>query len=126
VHTQASKGLVLAQISVPAVIPEIQKLKGAIKLGDVHELVPWVRSILQSHTPVDNLAQFEGWQMITPDSAAMPASNQGVDNQDPYFDVMLEQKVKQFQREYDLVIDGVVGEQTLVSLKLFEQQQAGL
>ncbi|MFY0641214.1 MAG: AAA family ATPase [Bermanella sp.] len=85
-----------------------------IKPSEQSDLIPWVRDILlsqQSLVAEDDISQ---WQMITPKSAS--------NNPSVVYDVVLHEMVKSFQREHGLLVDGVLGPQTLISLSLWDQQ----
>lgn len=92
-----------------------------IKPDEDNTAVGWVRSILnrsqfaQSDVFVDE--QNVQWQVIKPSHNA-----NGLSLNETYYDVTLEGMVKAFQREYGLTVDGILGQQTLLSLSLYEQQ----
>jgi len=113
----ASRGLVLSRVQYEEKLPELMNLQSAIKQGDNHGLIPWVSSVLEnfSHTQSD-FDDFSEWQMIT------PSNQQGGGTSSEYYDVLLVEKVKAFQKEYELVVDGIIGRQTVVALKLYESK----
>jgi murein L,D-transpeptidase YcbB/YkuD len=54
------------------------------------------------------------WQIIAPKSTAADSSM--------LYDSVLKDLVKAFQRQHGLLVDGVLGPQTLISLSLWDQQ----
>lgn len=83
--------------------------------------VGWVRGILdRSQFAQTNLFVDDNdvqWQVIKPSQVALEQNGNNTS-----YDVALEQMVKAFQREYGLTVDGILGQQTLLSLSLYEQQ----
>lgn len=108
------KGLIQSRIM------QNQPFEGlAVKPNSRNGIIPWVRTVL------DRWAQSGGgnddgdtthWQVIKPD---IIGNYEFVD--DRIYDVALEGHVRQFQQEYHLTVDGVIGLQTLISLKLLDQ-----
>lgn len=85
-----------------------------IKPTEQSVLIPWVRDVLLSQRQDSNGEDLSQWQVITPKSATNNAS--------PVYDVVLHGMVKSFQRKHGLMVDGVLGPQTLISLSLWDQQ----
>ena len=85
-----------------------------IKPSQSDELIPWVREVLLSQQSLVGEDDISQWQMITPNSAS--------NNSSIVYDVVLHEMVKSFQREHGLIVDGVLGPQTLISLSLWDQQ----
>ena len=92
-----------------------QRFIGAlIKPAEQNSLIPWVRDVLISQNQNMNGEDFSQWQVITPKSSTNNAST--------VYDVALHGMVKSFQRKHGLMVDGVLGPQTLISLSLWDQQ----
>ncbi len=109
-----NKSLLLAQINWESPF----YFDGLIKAGSQHEAVPWVRSILESNSSIYAANQnVDQWQVIRPENSK-PESKL-------YYDVLLLEKVKSFQRDQQLLVDGILGKQTLISLSLYQQKISG-
>lgn len=125
-EVKATRGLVLSRVQYKQYIPELQQLDSAIKVGESHDLVEWVANVLvgfnDSVEPIQE--DYSQWQMIRPDGVAVAQlpidAGSTTEKQGDYYDLILEEKVKAFQREFGLVVDGIVGQQTVVALKLYE------
>jgi general secretion pathway protein A len=89
-------------------------LDGLIKPFDQDALIPWVRQVLLSQDSGSISEDVSQWQVITPESSS--------NNSSQVYDVVLRDLVKSFQRRHGLIIDGVLGPQTLISLSLWDQQ----
>lgn len=101
---------VIGQVPV-AVDPVSQSLQQAlIKPFDSHSLIPWVRDVLSELNPNSVSVDTEGWQIIAPDNNVVDSSN--------IYDVVLHDMVKTFQQKNGLLVDGILGPQTLISLSL--------
>ncbi len=92
-----------------------------IKPNETHNSILWVRDVLMTSYQNDasqqsSLDEYSDWQMISPDGASKP---------DAYYDVLLVERVKQFQRNHHLLVDGILGKQTLISLALWERKIKG-
>ena len=93
-----------------------------IKPGKAHAAVSWVRDILLQAAAQDTSQQdYANWQVIRPDSAAPAAPLSAA----TYYDVLLVERVKQFQSRHHLLVDGILGQQTLISLALWQQKNKG-
>lgn len=118
----ATRGLVLSRVSFKDQLMELQQLQSAIKIGEIHSLVPWVASVLDGYSVAgSNSDDFSQWQLIRPNQSLGSTSSGN-----EYYDLLLEDKVKAFQKDYGLVVDGIIGRQTLVALKLFELKNKGV
>lgn len=94
----------------------------SLSVGDDHESISWVRQSLEAifdHQNIE-LNGTENWQLI------QPGRNGYSQNVDTFYDVLLESQVKHFQRVHGLSVDGVIGQQTLISLALVSEQKGGL
>ncbi|GAA6133285.1 hypothetical protein NBRC116188_00740 [Oceaniserpentilla sp. 4NH20-0058] len=85
-----------------------------IKPSERHVLIPWVREVLQVTASTHTQGDTSGWQLITPE-------NKPVESSDVY-DVLLHETVKRFQQKHGLMVDGILGPQTLVSLSLLDKR----
>jgi len=108
-----NKPLVLSRINWQAPF----ELGGLIKPGKDHAGVSWVRDILSRQTHNTDEQDYSQWQIISPDSTAQESSN--------FYDVLLVDSVKQFQSRHNLLVDGILGKQTLISLSLWQQKNKG-
>lgn len=102
------------QVAVALSDMDSRFIDALIKPSEQNDLIPWVREILLSQRRLVGDDDISQWQMITPKSAS---SNSSV-----VYDVVLHEMVKSFQREHGLLVDGVLGPQTLISLSLWDQQ----
>ncbi len=93
------------------------ELGSLIKPGKNHAAVSWVRDILSHQTHNTPEQDYSQWQMISPDSAGQESST--------FYDVLLVESVKQFQSRHHLLVDGILGKQTLISLALWQQKNKG-
>ncbi len=94
-------------------------MSALIKPGGRHEGVSWVRDILSQFPPSPAVIEdVSNWQMIKPKHSnnAAPA----------FYDILLVEQVKQFQRNQGLLVDGILGKQTLISLTLWQQKHIGV
>jgi len=91
---------------------------GAIKEGESHEAISWVRGILQQ-TDASALIEsdFQNWQVIKPEG-----SGEQVAISERFYDVWLVDAVKKFQRDNHLLVDGILGKQTFISLSLWQEK----
>ncbi len=106
----SGKTMLLSRITLKAPF-EWQSL---IKPNETHSSILWVRGVLTAQYQQQAVNQdFSQWQMISPDGSNKP---------DAYYDVLLLERVKQFQRNHHLLVDGILGKQTLISLALWEQK----
>jgi general secretion pathway protein A len=117
VEPNSVSGMVLVQLT--------QKLNNTdviIKVGQSNKRVPWVRNILQHPNAVmqPSNAEVSNWQVIKPDTVNVQKNNQP----DLFYDDFLEMQVRAFQRHYGLLVDGIIGLQTLISLELLERKLA--
>jgi type II secretory pathway predicted ATPase ExeA len=117
VDPNSVSGMVLVQLT--------QKLNNngvIIKVGQSSNRVPWVKNILQHPNAVMQTSDAEvlNWQVIKPDAVNAFKNNQS----DLLYDDFLEIQVRAFQRHYGLLVDGVIGLQTLISLELLETKLA--
>jgi general secretion pathway protein A len=110
-------GLVLVQIADP-----VENTGTTIKPGQSSLLVPWVKRVLQNPNALKKLAdiEFSEWQVIKPDSGNTYQNSRS----DLFYDDFLEMQVRAFQSHYGLLVDGVIGLQTLISLELLESKLA--
>ena len=96
----------------------------AVKPNANNGVIPWVRTVLerwvQSGVVDDVTTDIAHWQVIKPDSV-----NNSAFINDRIYDAVLEERVRQFQQDYHLTVDGVIGLQTLISLKLLDQSLGG-
>ena len=97
------------QVAINGIASQYQNT--IIKPFESHELIPWVKEQMK-HLSVDtsNDNAFSGWQVIAPSGDTV--------NSDNVYDVVLHEQVMSFQERYNLMVDGVLGPQTLVSLIL--------
>ncbi len=91
----------------------------ALKVGDVHDLVSWVRNIIQ--TGGAQQTTDDGWEVIQPEGGTT-IYTPGLEE----YDWLLEQQVRQFQAKHGLKTDGLIGSQTLIALWLKSRQQESL
>ena len=89
-------------------------LNGLIKPYEEDPLIPWVREILLSQSHGSAGDDFSQWQMITPSSISNHTSLS--------YDVVLHEMVTSFQKKHGLIVDGVLGPQTLISLSLWHRK----
>ncbi len=90
-------------------------IQSIIKPFDDNDLIPWVRSALQAKDVSMALAEdYSQWQVIKPTSIQESTSQT--------YDVMLHDAVMAFQRKHGLLVDGILGPQTLISLYLWDQK----
>ena len=90
----------------------------AIKKGDSHEAISWVRGVLQqTDMPALIESDFQNWQVIKPDG-----SGDQIVNSEQFYDVWLVDAVKEFQRDNHLLVDGILGKQTFISLSLWQEK----
>jgi type II secretory pathway predicted ATPase ExeA len=110
-------GLVLVQLAEP-----INNRDVTIKAGQSNQLIPWVKGILQhpDALKVSVDIEFSEWQVIKPDSVNIDQDNRS----SLIYDDFLEMQVQAFQRHYGLLVDGIIGLQTLISLELLENKLA--
>lgn len=101
------------RVSVALMNVDTRYLNALIKPFEKDPLIPWVRETLQAQGASDQ-EDYSQWQMITPESSSSQPSL--------IYDVVLRDMVKGFQRQHGLMVDGVLGPQTLISLSLVEQQ----
>ncbi len=111
-----NKPLVLAKISwdAPFVITK------SIREGDSHEAVSWVREILNKDSFTATQSDYSDWQVIKPQSGIIDGAISG-----NYYDALLVESVKGFQYKNHLLVDGILGKQTLVSLALWKNKMLG-
>lgn len=98
---------------------------GALKLGDSHSSIPWIRSVLNDWDAEDILDTEEdvsSWQVIKPSGSKVVSYLQD----ETVYDQALQQQIKRFQKSFNLVIDGVIGSQTMVGLELLNDSMGGL
>jgi len=110
------KPLVLAKVSwdAPFIITK------SIKEGDSHEAVSWAREILGSDSFNAVQSDYSNWQVIKPQSGINDESIS-----ENYYDALLVESVKGFQYKHHLLVDGILGKQTLVSLALWKNKMLG-
>lgn len=77
-----------------------------VQPGETHEAVAWVRQTLTKIQGQPSMS--DGWEVIRPQRG----SNIRVE----YYDPLLVNQVRQFQLNYALRVDGVIGSQTLMAL----------
>jgi general secretion pathway protein A len=111
-----NQSLVLAQISWKA--PFL--ISASIKQGDSHEAVSWVREILKASHANDAQTEYSNWQVIKPQQV-----QGGLSISDNYYDALLVESVKTFQKKHHLLVDGILGKQTLISLALWNNKMLG-
>lgn len=92
--------------------------RAALKQGDVSEEIPAIRVALDQWSGVDvdtTQDDIAGWEIIN------PAGDRSKDalQFDRVYDLLLESRVKSFQKNNGLIVDGVIGGQTMLALKLF-------
>ncbi len=98
------------------------KLNGSIKEGESHEAISWVRGILQrSNFPVLVEGEFQDWQVINPEG-----SGKQIAISEQSYDASLVSAVKKFQRANHLLVDGILGKQTFISLSLWQEKLEGV
>ncbi|NVK38639.1 MAG: AAA family ATPase [Gammaproteobacteria bacterium] len=103
----------MIDVTVEQVDPRF--LTALIKPFDEDALIPWVRSALQqSSESLSNDEDYSQWQVIKPTSIQQTSSQT--------YDVMLHDAVMAFQRKHQLLVDGILGPQTLISLYLWDQK----
>jgi general secretion pathway protein A len=102
------------QVSVLLSNVDRRYLDGLIKPFQQDVLIPWVRDVLLSQEHGLNGEDVSQWQIIAPQSASTGSSL--------VYDGVLRDLVKSFQRRHGLLVDGVLGPQTLISLSLWDQQ----
>lgn len=78
------------------------------------ESVLWVRSVLSDYVLSVDESDWSNWQMIKPKQAVSAE----------FYDSSLQQKVRAFQSQFNLTVDGVLGQQTLMALSLYEKTQS--
>lgn len=78
------------------------------------EAVAWARSVLSDYVVAVDDSDWSNWQMIKPKQAVSPE----------FYDGALQQKVRAFQSQFSLTVDGVLGQQTLKALSLYEGVQS--
>lgn len=83
-------------------------LNPAIKPGQSHKLILWVREQLKSSDPDSNQ---EDWQIISPTGQSSLGFNE-------YYDPILANKVASFQSKSGLTPDRIIGLKTLLALQL--------
>ena len=86
-----------------------------VKPFDQGEPVLWVRSVLSNYVLSVDESDWSNWQMIKPEQTLSPE----------FYDSSLQQKVRAFQSQFNLTVDGVLGQQTLMALSLYEEAQSG-
>jgi general secretion pathway protein A len=97
----------------------------ALKVGDYHGSIFWVRSVLDewvSGNDAELQDDISTWQVIEPNNnhSVAPVQNASV------YDQGLELRVKRFQSTYGLLVDGVIGSQTMAGLELLDNSAGGL
>ncbi len=114
---QGDKSLVLAKVSwnAPFVVTK------SIREGESHEAVSWVRGILQNNNVNSDQFDYGDWQVIKPQVSEVKGSIS-----ENYYDALLVQSVKRFQKKHHLLVDGILGKQTLISLALWNNEMLGL
>ncbi len=92
----------------------------SLKPGDLHRSIKRVRGILNRLDKSSGLLvqnDTANWKVIQPNNlSALPALDQGL-----LYDLVLETRIRLFQNKYGLLVDGVIGGQTVVSLELLSQ-----
>ena len=92
----------------------------SLKPGDIHSSIKRVRGILNRLDKSNGLlgqSDTTNWKVIQPSNLnASPALDQGL-----IYDLVLESRIRLFQKKYGLMVDGVIGGQTVVSLELLSQ-----
>lgn len=103
--------------SVPVAIRQVspELFNGLVKPFEKSEIVPWVRSVLstQGNLQLAN-EDVSQWQVISPEGSITPPSD--------VYDVVLHDQVMSFQRRHGLLVDGILGPQTLISLSLWNEK----
>lgn len=84
-----------------------------IKPNEQHDLIPWVRNQLEVSSGLSRDLESSGWQVIEPESKDNQVSD--------VYDVVLHDLVMKFQKKHGLLIDGILGPQTLISLSLLNE-----
>lgn len=103
-----------SDVSVVVENVDSRYLDGLIKPLQQDPLIPWVREVLLSQEYGLNGEDVSQWQIIAP--------NSNVTDSSMLYDSVLKDLVKAFQRQHGLLVDGVLGPQTLISLSLWDQQ----
>ena len=103
-----------SDVSVVVEKVDSRYLDGLIKPFQQDPLIPWVREVLLSQEYGLNGEDVSQWQIIAP--------NSNVTDSSMLYDSVLKDLVKAFQRQHGLLVDGVLGPQTLISLSLWDQQ----
>lgn len=77
------------------------------------ESVSWARSVLSSYVVAVDESDWSNWQMIKPKQAVSLE----------FYDSGLQQKIRAFQSQFSLTVDGVLGQQTLMALSMYQSVQ---
>ena len=114
---ESDEPLVLAKISwdAPFLVTK------SIREGESHEAVAWAREILKNNNDTPGQPEYSDWQVIKPQSSQATSSIS-----ENYYDALLVQSVKSFQKKHHLLVDGILGKQTLISLALWNNELLGL
>jgi len=84
-----------------------------VKPFEKGDAVLWARSVLKDYVVAADEGDWSNWQMIKPQQAISQE----------FYDGTLQQKVRAFQSQFKLTVDGVLGQQTLMALSLYEDSQ---
>ncbi|EAT10798.1 AAA family ATPase [Bermanella marisrubri] len=102
VDKPAATALVYTELSWPFAFPK----SVVVEPNEYHEAVSWVRQSLIQLQGQASLA--DDWEVIRPANSAQIRRN--------FFDPLLEDQVRQFQSDYALRVDGIIGSQTIMAL----------
>lgn len=104
-----SSGLAFTQLSWPFAFSQ----SVVVEPSERHEVVSWVRQSIAELKSQSELS--DGWEVIRPNNDSKIRTD--------FYDPLLAEQVRQFQSDYALRVDGIIGSQTLIALSRAIQRE---